>query len=207
MLPGGQTVSKADTALGIASSHTPSVFGQPVTFTATVGPLAPGAGAPSGQVQFGVDGVDIGSPVSLSGGVGVSAPIAILSAGTHAVTAIYAGDASFNLSAGTLGGGQVVLDSGAALLVPARTEGRVLVVIHPRAVGLYRSRPEGSPRNVWLARVEDIDPEGELVRVRLGGDTPVVAELTRAAREELALVPGAEVWASVKATEIAVYPT
>src|SRR5437660_2600430 len=104
-------------------------------------------------------------------------------------------------------GGQVVLDSGAALLVPARTEGRVLVVIHPRAVGLYRSRPEGSPRNVWLARVEDIDPEGELVRVRLGGDTPVVAELTRAAREELALVPGAEVWASVKATEIAVYPT
>ena len=83
----------------------------------------------------------------------------------------------------------------------------MLVVIHPRAVGLYRSRPEGSPRNVWLARVEDIDPEGELVRVRLGGDTPVVAELTRAAREELALVPGAEVWASVKATEIAVYPT
>jgi len=53
----------------------------------------------------------------------------------------------------------------------------------------------------------DAVPEGDRVRVRLGGAIPLVAELTAAARAELALAPGLEVWVSVKATEVAVYPT
>ena len=93
------------------------------------------------------------------------------------------------------------------MAVAGRTEGQVLALIHPRAVGLYRNRPDGSPRNVWPAPVEDVDREGDLVRVRLGGAVPLVAELTAAARTELALAPGVEVWVSVKATEVAVYPT
>ena len=103
--------------------------------------------------------------------------------------------------------GRVVLASGASVAVASSAQGPVLALIHPRAVGLYRNRPEGSPRNVWQAPVEDLDPEGDRVRVRLGGAIPLVAELTAAARAELALAPGLEVWVSVKATEVAVYPT
>jgi molybdate transport system ATP-binding protein len=111
-----------------------------------------------------------------------------------------------NLLPGLGQGGHVVLASGALVSVRGGAEGPVLALIHPRAVGLYRDRPHGSPRNVWPATVGDIDPEGELVRVRLTGAVPLVAELTAAARDELGLAPGADVWASVKATEVAVYP-
>ncbi|WP_461097829.1 Ig-like domain repeat protein, partial [Streptomyces bullii] len=41
-----QTVSRASTATVVGSSPDPSVVGQPVTFTATVAPVAPGAGTP-----------------------------------------------------------------------------------------------------------------------------------------------------------------
>src|SRR5207245_3461749 len=47
-----QTVNKADTTTVVTSSANPSVFGQSVTFTATVAAVAPGAGTPSGTVTF-----------------------------------------------------------------------------------------------------------------------------------------------------------
>jgi molybdate transport system ATP-binding protein len=54
--------------------------------------------------------------------------------------------------------------------------------------------------------VVDLDPQADRVRVRLDGDVPLVAEITPAAVEDLALAPGARVWATVKATEIVTYP-
>src|SRR5205085_2877258 len=47
-----QTVNKASTATALASSANPSVFAQPVAFIATVSPVAPGGGVPSGTVTF-----------------------------------------------------------------------------------------------------------------------------------------------------------
>ncbi|HEX6311076.1 MAG TPA: ABC transporter ATP-binding protein, partial [Acidimicrobiia bacterium] len=82
----------------------------------------------------------------------------------------------------------------------------VHAVIHPRAVSLHTSRPEGSPRNVWATRVEGIDDEGERMRVQLGEPMPLVAEVTPSAAAELGLAPGSPVWVSVKATEVAVSP-
>ena len=41
-----QTVNQAGTTTTVASSANPSVFGQAVTFTATVSAVAPGAGTP-----------------------------------------------------------------------------------------------------------------------------------------------------------------
>ena len=79
-------------------------------------------------------------------------------------------------------------------------------MIHPRAVALYLARPEGTPRNVWRARAEDLDLRGERVRVRLSGPVPLVAEVTPSAVRDLRLDAGAEVWVAVKATEISVYP-
>jgi molybdate transport system ATP-binding protein len=85
-------------------------------------------------------------------------------------------------------------------------QGDVLVAVRPSAVALHASHPTGSPRNVWPATVADIEGFGERVRVRLVGAVPIVAEVTAAAALELALAPGAAVWASVKATDLVVYP-
>ena len=100
----------------------------------------------------------------------------------------------------------VELEGGAAIATPDAGEGDVFAVIHPRAVALYLARPEGTPRNVWRARAEDLDLQGERVRVRLSGQVPLVAEVTPSAVRDLHLASGAEVWAAVKATEISVYP-
>ncbi len=86
-------------------------------------------------------------------------------------------------------------------------DGEVFAVVHPRAVALHARRPEGSPRNVLEERVLSLDLEGSRVRVLLDGDIPLVAEVTPAAVAELRLREGEAVWASVKATEVSVYPT
>jgi molybdate transport system ATP-binding protein len=113
--------------------------------------------------------------------------------------------AGTNLLRGRANRDHVELANGAILAAPEAGEGDVFAVIHPRAVALYTTRPEGTPRNVWRARAEDLDLHGERVRVRLGGDVPLVAEVTPSAVRELKLDVGAEVWAAVKATEISVY--
>ncbi|MGH2820108.1 MAG: TOBE domain-containing protein, partial [Actinomycetota bacterium] len=111
-----------------------------------------------------------------------------------------------NLLRGTGEPGRVVLDSGAALVAPAAPRGDVFASVHPHSVALHRRRPEGTPRNVWSGRIGGLDPEGERVRVKVEGAIPIVAEVTPAAVEELRLSEGGEVWVSVKATEIEVYP-
>ena len=87
--------------------------------------------------------------------------------------------------------------------VPVADE--VAVALRPRAVALHRRRPEGSPRNTWAATVADLEADRDRIRVTLAGPVPVTAEVTAGAVAELDLVPGAEVWASVKATEVDVY--
>jgi molybdate transport system ATP-binding protein len=92
-------------------------------------------------------------------------------------------------------------------LVPADpVDGDAFAIIQPHAVALYRTPPVGSPRNVWAATVVDIDRRADRVRIRLDGSVPLVAEITPAALDALALRPGDPIWASVKATEITTYP-
>jgi molybdate transport system ATP-binding protein len=111
-----------------------------------------------------------------------------------------------NLLRGRAEGDRVVIGPGATLAVPGAGRGEVFAVVHPRAVALHRRPPEGTPRNVWAGTAEDLDLEGERVRVRVGGPLPIVAEVTPAAVADLALADGGPVWVSVKATEIRVYP-
>ena len=105
-----QTVSQATSSTSVSSSANPSVFGQGVTFTATVSAQSPGVGTPTGSVQFVIDSTDVGSPVTLTGSdTATSAAITNLSVGSaHTVQAIYAGDTDFTGSTGTLNGGQTV---------------------------------------------------------------------------------------------------
>jgi len=88
-----QIVNKASTALGVSSQTNPSVFGQPVTLTATVGAAAPGAGIPTGTVTF-TDGSTILGTANLINGAAsfTSGP---LGAGSHAITASYGGSGNF----------------------------------------------------------------------------------------------------------------
>lgn len=81
------TISSLTTAT-LVSSLTPSVYGEPVTFTATV--KASLSGTPTGSVQFVRDGLVLGTS-TLSGGkatyITAGSP-----AGTHAMTAVYVGN-------------------------------------------------------------------------------------------------------------------
>jgi Bacterial Ig-like domain (group 3)/Calx-beta domain len=89
----------------VTSSANPINFGQTVTFTATV---SSASGTPTGTVQFQDNGVNIGSPQPLTGGVATLSTSA-LTAGAHVIAAIYSGDANYLVSGGTLAGGQAVL--------------------------------------------------------------------------------------------------
>ncbi len=90
-----QVVSKANTTTALASSVNPSLFQQSVTFTATVAATAPGAGTATGTVQFFDNGSAIGSAITLISGSATSAAITNFGGGTHIITAVYSGDASF----------------------------------------------------------------------------------------------------------------
>lgn len=88
-----QSVQPATTTV-LVSSPNPSVFGQPVTFTATVTPAAGGMGTPTGTVTF-MDGNTVLGTGTLNASGVASFTTTTLSAGGHAITAVYNGDSSF----------------------------------------------------------------------------------------------------------------
>ncbi len=97
-----QVVTKAMTTTTVTASPSGSAgFGHPVTFTATVGVVAPGAGSPTGPVVFSIDGTAVGS-VPLSSTETASVATSALSPGNHTVTAAYQGDGNFLGSSGTI---------------------------------------------------------------------------------------------------------
>ncbi|MGW7757611.1 Ig-like domain repeat protein [Streptomyces violaceusniger] len=87
-------VVPASTTTSVMSSPNPSALGQPVTFTATITPVAPGAGTPGGTVT--------GSG-TLSGGVATFTTSALdANATAYTVTGVYNPDtATFLTSTGT----------------------------------------------------------------------------------------------------------
>lgn len=111
-----------------------------------------------------------------------------------------------NLFRGRASHDVITLADGGSLTAAGAADGDVFAVVHPRAVALYRSRPDGTPRNVWEGRAVDLDLEGDRVRVRLAGSPSIVAEVTPAALRDLGLDRGDRVWVAVKATEVSVYP-
>jgi len=92
-----QVVAKAASTTVLVSSLNPSVFGQSVTFTATVAPQF--SGTPTGRVAF-KNGTSSLGAATLSGGV-ASFTTTKLAAGTHSITAEYEGNASFTSSTST----------------------------------------------------------------------------------------------------------
>ncbi len=97
------SVQNPATTTTVTSSSNPSTYGASPRFTATVVP-ASGSTAPAGTVQFQIDGVSVGSPVSVSpcspGSDSCAAftPAAAqlpIAGSPHSITAVYSGDATF----------------------------------------------------------------------------------------------------------------
>ncbi len=91
-----QTVKQAATTSSLSSSANSSVLGQAVTFTATIAPVSPGSGTPTGTVSFD-DGSTVLGTVTLTNGT-ASFTTSSLAAGTHSIKAVYAGDTDFKAS-------------------------------------------------------------------------------------------------------------
>ncbi|GAA1015200.1 ABC transporter ATP-binding protein [Acrocarpospora pleiomorpha] len=110
-----------------------------------------------------------------------------------------------NLYRGIAANRQIKVDD-VLFTVTESLEGPAFLAFAPSAVALYRTRPDGSPRNLWQARIDGVERHGDNVRIHLDGPILAAADITPAAVAELDLTPGQNVWASVKATETHVYP-
>jgi hypothetical protein len=168
-VPGARASEGNATTTRLTSSANSSVFGQVVTFTATV--AAPvDHPKPTGSVTF-VDGtVDIGA-VELSDGV-ASFSSSFLSEGTHTITARYSGDAIYAPSAspaltqtvmktgaGVLGGMDARLVNGSALTKIPGAEG-----FEELGADEVRQIPEGSLVDATrgIVRITVTLPDGAL---------------------------------------------
>src|SRR6185436_10078979 len=93
-----------NTTTVVSSITNPTVFGQDAGLRAVVSAVAPGAGTPTGNVNF----FDNGNPIAGCQGtilvtfsgqqIAGCVPTTPLSVGTHQITAVYQGDTNFNTS-------------------------------------------------------------------------------------------------------------
>jgi hypothetical protein len=101
------TVAQGNTTNAVSTSINPSPTGSNVTFTATLTAVAPASGTPSGTVEFIADGSALGAPVVVSNRI-ATLTTALLSHGSHAIIARYAGDTNFFGSTNSLVPNQVI---------------------------------------------------------------------------------------------------
>jgi len=90
------TVAQASTTTSLTTSPNPALAGQQVALTAKVVPVSPGAGIPTGSVEFFNGTTDLG-PGTLSGGV-ATLYTSSLPVGSDTITADYSGDTNFTAS-------------------------------------------------------------------------------------------------------------
>jgi streptogramin lyase len=154
------------TTTGLMSSANPSVYGQPVTFTATV---SAASGTPTGSVQFQVDGNNLGGPVSLVNG-SASLTTATLTAGSHTVTAIYSGDDGFFTSASdplveTVGKADQHIDANWPVRAPGAS-----------SVTLNLTSTSGLPVSYTVSGPATLDPTTDVLTITGLGTVTVTAQ-------------------------------
>ncbi|MBM7518887.1 sulfate/molybdate ABC transporter ATP-binding protein [Nocardioides nitrophenolicus] len=115
--------------------------------------------------------------------------------------------AGLNLVAGTatpdgVRRGDGVVVHGTPGAPPPVAGAEAVAVFRPSAVAVHREPPGGSPRNALAVTVTELEPIGDLIRVRAGD---LAADVTVASAAELELAPGVPVTFAVKATEVDVY--
>jgi hypothetical protein len=101
-----QEVDSARTATAVAVDVAQAVYGQPVTFTATVSAVGPGGGIPTGLVAF-IEGTSRLGTGMVDGKGMATFSTSTLDAGSHTIAAVYLGDANFQPSASRTAGTSV----------------------------------------------------------------------------------------------------
>jgi MBG domain (YGX type)/Bacterial Ig-like domain (group 3)/Domain of unknown function (DUF4214) len=95
--------SKSGSTISLVPNILSPIYGQSLTFTATVTAADSGRPTLTGTVQFVIDGSNFGPAVTLVNGVATSAAFASPSAGSHMVSAMYSGNSAFTTSTANLG--------------------------------------------------------------------------------------------------------
>jgi trimeric autotransporter adhesin len=136
-------ITPASTVVTLASSINPSLLGSNVVFTTSVAASAGTGASPSGWLQFCTNGIVLGTPLTLAGGL-ASLSLTDLAAGTNVVSAYYLGDGNFLAASNSLT--QVVL------LIPGV----------PRAVSIQDHRDgtvtvtfAGTPNATYVVQASD----------------------------------------------------
>ena len=93
-----QVVQQAPTSTAVNSSADPSIFGQRVTFTATVNGVFPAAGIPTGTVSFAEGATVLAANVTLNPSGKATFQTTTLAFGDHLITAAYSGNLVFSTS-------------------------------------------------------------------------------------------------------------
>ncbi len=127
-----QTINPGTVSMTLVTSKSPSTYGEPVTFTATITPNAPSTLPPQGSVTFIADfvfdvspGVSLGtSPVGANGQASVQT--SSLAAGTHSI------QANYNPPANTYNSGSAFVTQ---TVNPASTTTTVSSSVNPSAFG------------------------------------------------------------------------
>ncbi len=110
-----------------------------------------------------------------------------------------------NLVSGIVGPDGLTTANGAVLAVVGDVEGPALAVIRPQSITLSRAEAPSSARNVVHGVVAEIERIDGRARVSIEAPIPLVAEVTLGAIDAMALRPGDQVYAAVKATDISTY--
>jgi molybdate transport system ATP-binding protein len=110
-----------------------------------------------------------------------------------------------NVLRGVSSGTSIRLVDGSTLVSSTPARGAVSACFTPTAVTLAIGEPGGSARNRWPGTITSVAPHGSAVRVHVDAVGGLIADVTPASATQLGLLPGAAVWATVKATEISVY--
>jgi hypothetical protein len=99
---GNLSVTKAGSTGILGSSLNPAQPGQSVALSLALAAVAPGAGTPTGTVQFLINGVPFASSQAVVGGV-ATLNTTSLPVGSHTVSATYGGDGNFLGTSAVLG--------------------------------------------------------------------------------------------------------
>ena len=117
--------------------------------------------------------------------------------------------AGLNLIEGTWTAGGLVTAAGIRIAGagadPLPREGdRAVAMFRPSTVSVFQDPPGVSPRNALQVTITHLEPLDDRVRVHAD---ELSADVTPQAAADLDLAPGATVHFTIKATEVAVYPT
>ena len=136
-----QTVARAATTVSLSFNPSAPRYGSPESITATVSPVSPGAGTPTGSISFFEGGQALGQASLVGGQASISA---LLRPGSQTIRAVYSGDTNFTGSdsavsklvgctaslAGTVTGGLTV-GAGQSVCLPSNVTVRGAVKVNP----------------------------------------------------------------------------